>query len=115
MAFKRPYSANEKDTHKRPSNSSTMKFIPFTQSSTRHDGTRSEATNPYQSFKEEKCKAPNIDVMSMINPRELQEKRRWMEKLRNNVKNRMNSDKGTGKSLTDNLSHCIQVTLLSLQ
>eukprot|EP00092_Neocalanus_flemingeri_P082298 GFUD01103002.1.p1 GENE.GFUD01103002.1~~GFUD01103002.1.p1 ORF type:complete len:185 (-),score=47.42 GFUD01103002.1:7-561(-) len=109
MAFKRPFNSNDQErSSKKPFSSTSMKFISFTQSSTRNDGTRSEGQNPYKTIKEEKYKAPDIDVMGMINPRELQEKRRWIEKLHMTVKNRMNSDRGRGKSMTDNLSHCIQ-------
>jgi len=109
MAFKRPFNSNDQGSSaKKPFSGSSMKFISFTQSSTRNDGTRSEGQNPYQETQETKYKAPDIDVMRMVNPRELNEKKRWMEHLHMTVKERMNSDRGSGKSLTDNLSHCIQ-------
>ena len=117
MAFKRPHNSSDQGgVSKKPFSSSDLKFISFTQSATRNDGSRSQgSSNPYQAVEEERkkvferSKAPDIDVMSMVSPRQMQDARRWMEKLHIIVKQRMNSEQGRAKSMTDNLSHCIQV------
>ena len=113
MASKRPYNSIDQGiVSKKPFNSSDLKFISFTQSVTRNDGSRSQSSsNLYQERSREVARmaAPDIDVMSMVSTRQVQDARRWMEKLHVIVKQRMNSEQGSAKSMTDNLSHCIQM------
>jgi len=52
---------------------------------------------------------PDIDVMSMIRPSQLQEARRFIDGLHTAISKMMNSKEGRTKSMTYKLSHSVQV------
>ena len=92
MAFKRPFN------------------IAFEKSKTRHDGSASSGGDGmYQQRMGSVRRPPNIDVMSMISPSQLQEARRFIDGLHFAISKRMNSQEGRAKNMTDNLSHSVQV------
>ena len=114
MAFKRPFNcSDEQRMSKKPHTSFDNKLISFTQSSTRLDGSASEGRrgNQYQRSETAKTgtKVADIDLRSLVSSGKVEDAGRFMERLHSAIRNRVNSEQGRAKSMTDNLSHCVQV------
>ena len=111
MAYKRPANSwnDGGGRSKKPFSSPDMKFIAFNQSSTRHDGSASAGSGSQYLARTELARPADIDAVSLIRPALLQEARHFMQGLHAAISRRMNSVEGRSKSMTDNLSHSVQV------